>query len=161
MPKFFLIIFLSTFFCDVGFYTAVKGLFFFLLLLFNDTCIGFCCNKQQIFFQSLFKESLQLFLCATQKGRHCKGRSKNKEKKSPKPTLPPKVDDRNSTSRVLYYRFHCQEITAGDHLTSARLSELTDRFFADFLNSLYLSSHKRDMAYKRMENEEGQTYTIT
>jgi len=30
-----------------------------------------------------------------------------KKKKPPKPTLPPKVDDRNSTSRVFYPRLHC------------------------------------------------------
>lgn len=48
---------------------------------------------------------------------------------------------------------------AGDHLTRVRLSELTDRFFADFLKSLYLSSHKREMAWwgEREHMENGQT----
>ncbi|KAF5890304.1 Autophagy-related protein 2 [Clarias magur] len=36
---------------------------------------------------------------------------------------------------------------AGDHRTTVRLSALTDRFFAAFLKSLYLSSQSLEIAW--------------
>ncbi len=40
---------------------------------------------------------------------------------------------------------------AGDHLTTVRLSALTDRFLAAFLKSLYLSSQSLEIACEKHE----------